>query len=339
MAGSAQARVLSGGRVVFRSRVGAVEMKTPPSKVMQLEKKLARIIGLAGEAGSGIALGLSGGMDSVVLAEALRRSGVPFEAWHFDHGWRGAESTADARWVRAWCRERGIPCRLGKARAGGPRTEGRARKLRWDFFRRQAGLRGVGELWLAHHADDRAETLLLQLLRGAGPTGLSGVRAERQLFGIRVRRPLVVFRRTELAALARHWKLEWREDGSNRALKHRRNAVRHRLLPYLDRVAGRSVAPLLARTAEILEDENDYWDGLLGGQTGSRLPVALLRKQPVAWQRRAIQKWLASHRIPDVGFEEIEAVRGLLHAERPARVNLCDGWHGRRTRGELWLEK
>lgn len=314
-------------------------MKTPAAKVLLLEKKLARLIGLAGKTREGIALGLSGGMDSLVLAEALRRSGIAFEAWHFNHGWRGAESTADALWVRVWCRERAIPCRVGKARAGGRKTEGRGRELRWDFFRRQAELRGVGELWLAHHADDRAETLLLQLLRGAGPAGLSGVRAERRLFGIRVRRPLVVFRRAELAALARHWKLEWREDGSNRDLKHRRNTVRHRLLPYLDRVAGRSVAPLLARTAEILEDENDYWDGVLGGETGPRLPVAGLRERPVAWQRRAIQKWLAHHRIPDVGFDEIEAVRGLLHSERPARVNLSGGWHGRRTRGELWLEK
>jgi len=314
-------------------------MKKDAAKVLLLEKHLARLVGKAGQSGEVIGLGLSGGMDSVVLAEALRRSGIPFEAWHFNHGWRGKESESDAHWVRDWCRERAIRFRLGKARPGGAQTEARGRKLRWDFFRRQAELRGVGELWLAHHADDRAETFLLQLLRGAGPAGLSGVRSERRIFGIRVKRPLVVFRRAELAELARHWKLDWKEDASNLDLKHRRNAVRHRLLPYLDRIAGRSVAPLLARTAEILEDENDHWDAVLGGEPGDRLPVAGLRKRSVAWQRRAVQKWLAHHRIPGVGFDEIEAVRGLLHAARPARVNLCGGWHGRRTRGEIWLER
>jgi tRNA(Ile)-lysidine synthase len=313
-------------------------MKKKSSRALALEKQLGRFFFREAQRDVPRALGFSGGRDSVVLAEAMHRHGISFEAWHFNHGWRGAESGVDALWAREWCSERGIPFRLGKARPGGPQTEGKARGLRWDFFQRQAKARGIGELWLAHHADDRAETLLLQLLRGAGPEGLSGTRAERPLYGLQVRRPLVVFERADLAVLARHWKLEWREDPSNADVRHRRNAVRHRLLPYLDHMAGRSVAPLLARTAEIFEEENAYWDALLSGRRDSRLEVRELRAHPVAWQRRVIRKWLLASRMRDVGFDEIEAIRGLLYSVRPARVNLSKDWHCRRTRGQLWLE-
>ncbi|MDX6765745.1 MAG: tRNA lysidine(34) synthetase TilS [Candidatus Methylacidiphilales bacterium] len=313
--------------------------KLPATALVRLERQVLSAVSSLGARRVSRALGLSGGMDSVLLAEALRRSGVGFQAWHFNHNWRGAESEADAGWVRAWCRERSVPLVPGKARAGSRRTEADARRLRWDFFRKQAARHSVGEIWLAHHADDRAETLLLQLLRGAGPAGLAGPGPVRSLFGLEVCRPLTAFTRDDLAALARHWKLSWREDSSNVDTRHRRNAVRLRLLPYLDRLTGRRVAPLLARTAEIIESENQYWDELLSGATGDRLSVAELRGQPTAWQRRRIRAWLLKLEVSDVGFEEIESVRGLLTTDKPAKVNLKTGLFARRTAGWIWLQR
>jgi tRNA(Ile)-lysidine synthase len=284
------------------------------------------------------ALGLSGGRDSVVLAEAMRRVGVTFEAWHFNHGWRGEASDADADWVRAWCRERGIPCRTGRARGVVRKTEGEARRVRWAFFDRRARAGAVEELWLAHHADDRAETLLLQLMRGAGPGGLSGPRLRRQRGGWVVLRPLVGFRRAELARLARGWKLTWREDASNEDLAYRRNALRARGLPALSRWSGRDVVPLLARTAEILEDEEDYWAQILPSLWPERLGTRDLARRPVAWQRRVLRAWLTARGILDADFEQIESVRRMLTSPAPARVNLSRGRSCRRRAQHFFIE-
>jgi len=274
----------------------------------------------------------------MVLAAALLRCGLAFDAWHFNHRWRGAESADDAAWVRGWCRRHGIACTTGTAPSGLPRTEAAARTARWRFFQRTALRRGTACLWLAHHADDRAETLLLQLLRGAGPAGLAGPRTRRQIGALTVVRPLSSFRRAELARLARHWRIEWREDPSNLDPAHRRNLLRQRGLPALSRWAGRDVIPLLARTAEILEAEEDHWALQLPGDWPARLPLRSLRPQSTAWQRRALRAWLASQGIQDASFEQLEAVRGLILHPAPARINLNRNRFCRRSAGHLFLE-
>lgn len=308
--------------------------------IQALEARLLRALAdTAARLTSGpFALGLSGGRDSILLAEALHRIGQPFTAWHFNHRWRGADSDADAVWVRTWCRQHAIPCRIGRAPAHLPATEGAARAARWAFFQRMAARHHTTTLWLAHHADDRAETLLLQLTRGASPGALSGPRLNRQHGTLQVVRPLISFRRSELTRLARHWRLSWLDDPSNADPRHRRNALRLRLLPALSRWAGRDIVPLLARTAEIIEAEEDYWATLLPTAWPATLSVRDLRARHPAWQRRALKAWLLSRGVTDADFTQIEAIRGLLLSDRPARVNLSRGRHCRRRAGRLWVE-
>ena len=125
--------------------------------------------------GSAVLCAVSGGADSMCLLHWLsRREGITLHAAHFDHRLRGAESDADAAFVRDWCRENGIPFHLGsadvRARAGeaGRGIEETARDLRYAFLRKTARDLGGAVIATAHNADDNAVTLLLQLVRGTG---------------------------------------------------------------------------------------------------------------------------------------------------------------------------
>ena len=149
--------------------------------------------------GAALALGFSGGMDSVVLLEGLLRSGFRPLCLHVNHGWRARAGLADEQWVRRWCRSRGLKLEVKRLGAVVKRTECEARKARWAFFNRMAARHGFKNLCLAHHADDRVETFFLQLLRGAGPEGLAGLREQRQIEGLNVLRPLLAFTKKELA--------------------------------------------------------------------------------------------------------------------------------------------
>jgi len=288
--------------------------------------------------GSKIGLALSGGLDSMVLAEGLHRLGLAFVVLHVDHGWREMESAADAAWVKAWCRERKIPFFGKKLRAGSARTEAAGREARRSFYEHVAERNGLGEIWLAHHADDLVETFLLQLLRGAGPEGLASMPERRKMGKVEWVRPLLTFRKAELKSLARNWKLSWREDASNRSEDYLRNRIRHRLLPTLQKMTGRDPSPVLARCARILSDENVYWEELLPEVWPENLACAGLKKASVALQRRAIRSWLLSRKVKDLSFEDIEAVRGLLLRDKPAKVNLSKGKYCRRRSGVLFIE-
>lgn len=286
-----------------------------------------------------VGLGLSGGCDSIVLAEAMRRAGVSFEAFHFNHRWKPSE-TKDAAWVRRWCRSRGIVLHEGRAREKGVSSEAGARSERYDFFGKEARRAGVKELWLAHHGDDVAETFLLQLMRGAGPEGLASLHLRRRIGrGLWLVRPLLEVGRKEIRDLARKWKLRWREDGFNASADFARGRVRHEVLPLLDDVAGREVSRLLLRTVDLLRMENSYWEQVLGREgEGRTLSVKLLRGQHKAQARRLVRKWLLHHSVSGVGYEEVERVLGLVFSERPAKVNLSGERYCRRREGVLFLE-
>jgi tRNA(Ile)-lysidine synthase len=283
-------------------------------------------------------LAFSGGIDSVVLAAVLARSGTGFTALHFNHRWRGAASEADARWADSWCRRRKIPLLTGQAPTTGPTSENEARSQRRDFFRRVLSETKKPVLMTAHHADDRIETFFLQLLRGAGLEGLTAFRecAEGCLEDTLLLRPLFPFAKTELAAMARRWKLRWREDATNAGRAAFRNRVRLDLLPSLEKWAGRPVRAPLLRALEILAAEQECLESLPLKVT-RELDLAYVRELPLALQRRLIRDWLAAHRIPNLGFSHIEAVRGLVEKARPAKINLPGARHCRRRAGRLFV--
>ncbi len=281
-------------------------------------------------------VGVSGGLDSVALLHALVRADRSPVVLHFDHGWR-AESRIEAEAVRKTALGLGLRCVIGRARASTPATESAARAARYAFFASAARKLQRPDLVLAHHADDQVETFLLQLLRGGG-SGAHGMATLARRDGLVLHRPWLGLWRREIAAYARANHLVWHEDPTNARLIHRRNRVRARLLPYLQKQFGPAVAENLRRAAEIAREEGEWLTELCApGAEGRTLEVTPLRSAPVAQQRRTIRLWLLGQRVGDLTFAEIEAVRGLLHRIAPARVNLSRGRHACRRAGRIFL--
>ena len=183
--------------------------------------------------GCGITVALSGGIDSVALLNLLLelegRWGWQLYAAHFDHAMRPG-SRADAEWAAGLAERWHVPFRSGRA-GRPPRSEARARDLRYDFLFRARREFGADLLATAHQADDQAETVLFRLSRGTGIRGLAGIPARRSPGVVR---PLLPFWRAEIEGYARAARLGYREDPSNGDRRFARNRLRHDLIPRIE---------------------------------------------------------------------------------------------------------
>jgi tRNA(Ile)-lysidine synthase len=244
-------------------------MARAPAALRLVADRAARALAAAGvpAAGDGLAVAVSGGADSLALLHALRTLAGP-RRWRLavvtvDHGLRPG-SAADAAFVTDHAKALGVEARLATLtpadlaphRAAG--QEGAARAARYEALWRAAGELGCGWLATGHTLDDQAETVLLQLLRGAGPDGLAGmpVRSGRLL------RPLLGVRRAEARGCCSAVGMRWREDPTNQDPGPLRNRVRQRLLPLLEELRpGAAVA--LARTAGLAVEERAWLDPLV----------------------------------------------------------------------------
>ena len=205
-----------------------------------------------------VIVGCSGGADSVALLVLTADAGLAPIAVHVDHGLR-PESASERHHVAALAADlgAGFDARLVDV-APGSNLEERARDARYEALEAARIEHGATAVLVAHTADDQAETVLLNVLRGAASAGLSGMRARP---GFLVR-PLLGFRRAETAALCEALGLAVLHDPMNDDEAFRRVAVRRRVLPMLEGVAGRDLVPVLARQAELLREESDFLDEL-----------------------------------------------------------------------------
>ena len=286
--------------------------------------------------------GLSGGVDSVVLLDILRRVArrlrFRLSALHVNH----QLSPHARRWeafCRSLCRARGIPFLSVKVRVRrGDSLEAAARAARYAVFARQ----DCDCVVLAHHRDDQVETLLLQLLRGAGVKGLAAMPAIRKAKGERrkaegdpspithhpspgILRPLLDVTREEILKYAKQRKLKWIEDESNADIYFQRNYLRHEVLPVIARrfpayrVTLARAAGHLAEAARVL-DEIAAADGA-GMVEGGTLAVDALRRLPPARARNLLRCFLAGHGLGMPVADRLqEALRQVLSAKQDARV-------------------
>ncbi len=260
-----------------------------------------------------VVCGFSGGADSIALVVLAREAGCDVTAVHVDHGLRPS-SGREARAAAALAARLGVPCVVRRVEvAPGPNLEERAREAR-------LGVLGPDAL-LGHTADDRAETLLINLLRGAGAAGLAAM-------GPAPQRPLLALRRTETRALCAHLDLTPVEDPSNLDRRFVRNRIRHEVLPLLVDVAGRDVVPLLNRTADLLAaDARTVEQAAAGFVTADARVLAAL---PEDLARQAVRRWLHDQgvRADRAGVERVLAVaRGRRRA--------CELEGGRRVERHL----
>ena len=244
-------------------------------------------------------IGLSGGADSVALlmmtAKRAAEAGLTLEACHVNHGLRGAASDGDEAFCAALCERMGIPLHRARIDLQGRRDENTARSGRMACFRqwvRESGARGI---LLAHHRDDAAETLLMHLMRGAGPDGLGGMSAESEVEGLHIYRPMLALGREEIREALRSAGQPWREDESNGDDSYLRNAVRHRLLPEMERLAP-GAAGRMAATAGMLARDRQWMnaeaEAFLRNHSGKGwIRAEAVRQLPEALRVRVLREW------------------------------------------------
>ena len=216
-----------------------------------------------------ILLAVSGGIDSMCLAEKSVRSGQDFAVAHCNFHLRGADSDADSDFVADWARRHGIAFyskdfdTAAYAAEQGISLEMAARELRYGWFADLCRTEGFAGVAVAHQADDRRETFLLNLMRSSGGRGLRGMQGQSVIPGtdIPLLRPLLGMTRQEIETYMRSIGATWREDGSNRDTTIRRNRIRHELLPLLSEL-NPSYGDALDRAMRhigSLQDVADTW--------------------------------------------------------------------------------
>jgi tRNA(Ile)-lysidine synthase len=250
-----------------------------------------------------VLVGVSGGSDSVALLRALldllRTSEFSVAGVaHFNHRLRDT-AARDEAFCRNLAEGFGIPFMTESAdvagHAAGRRlsVEDAARRLRYDFFERTARDTAADRVAVGHTLDDQAETVLLKLMRGAGPGGLGGVYPSKGI----VIRPLLEVSRDELRAWLASLGQPWVEDESNADVSNPRNRVRHRVLPELDAAYGGSTRAAIARSAELAREDGQLLDELATGRYRElvtaghdclQLDAVALLTEPPALQRRVL---------------------------------------------------
>ena len=185
--------------------------------------------------GEPVLVGVSGGVDSIVLCDLLNTAKIPFGIAHVNFGLRGKESDEDELFVAEVAKQYNVPFYLERCTEETfSATEEHsiqiaARKIRYAFFETICKRNDFQKIAIAHHKDDSIETALLNFARGTGVKGLCGIAPVNG----NIIRPLLFSTRDEIICYAREKNLSWREDSSNETDKYSRNRFRHHLLPYL----------------------------------------------------------------------------------------------------------
>jgi tRNA(Ile)-lysidine synthase len=286
----------------------------------------AKLIELAGPRPR-VALAFSGGVDSTVLAHLLvkqRRKLGSLRLLHVDHGLQTASrewSRHCARMARGW-RVPFVSIRARIERQPGESPEAAAREARYEVL---ASAMQPGEVLVtAQHRDDQVETLLLQLFRGAGASGLAGMPGMAVFGPGFIARPLLAVSRADIEATARSASLRWVEDPSNADTRYSRNFVRQRLMPMIrehwpgaDKALARS-AMHLGEAASLLNERAEH--DLAGLADGAGLSVSGLRALPMARRRNALRSYIARAGVEMPETSRLKEMSGpLLDARADAQ--------------------
>ncbi len=297
-------------------------------------------------------LAYSGGLDSQVLLHAsaqLRQQHPALKrlkliAIHIDHGLQ-AESAAWATHCKTVCAALYIPLQVVELQLQiptGESLEATARTARYQAF--ATAVQSGEYLLTAHHQDDQAETLLLNLLRGAGADGLAAMPVMRAFHAGRLARPLLAVSRAELAAYAAHYSLNYIDDPSNANLAFDRNYLRHEILPRLQ-ARWPAASATLARAAGWQAEGRQLTRQLLAtkllavqGEQTNTLSVAALLQQDAILQKALIRQWLQQLQLPMPSAKKLAHV---LNDVLRARIDAlpCVRWAGceiRRYRDEVY---
>jgi len=302
--------------------------------------------------GDRVLVAVSGGADSVCLLDVLcglkERMDMTCHVVHVDHTTRNGESAVDAEFVSDLARRYGIPCDVVRVDVDGEREPGEsfevaARRLRYAAFRQVARRCDAARVATGHTADDQAETVLMRVVRGTGPSGLAGIPPVADREGTTVVRPLIGVWRAEIEQYLRERGISWREDVTNAMTTYLRNRVRLELLPELERGFNPAVKAALVRLADLTRDEQSvlvrYARDAAGPAVVSEtdqsvsidrtvyrsLPVALRRLCVMGWSSAALGRtWRCTADTVDrcVRFLSSDATTGQIHLVEGITVRL-----------------
>lgn len=314
----------------------ASSKKPPPDLVAHVAQKLSSRV----RPGQHLVLGLSGGLDSVVLLDILTRLRLPLNfhlgAIHVNHQ-LSPHASDWANFCAALCQEHDIPLTISRVTLAlaGNSLEAAARAARHEELAHSS----ADFIVLAHHLDDQAETLLLQLLRGSGVAGTSAMAEHNQ----RLLRPLLEIPRSTLEHHARQYQLAWVNDESNLDVRFDRNFLRHRLLPVLGERFP-AYRETLYRASRNFAESTHLLDELAkldaaGAMRIGQLSTTALGRLPPARARNLLRYYLKQHGIPAPSAARLEDMLSQLqNARQDARIRIPLGmFELRRFLGQAWI--
>ena len=305
--------------------------------------------------GDGIVVGLSGGADSVVLLSILmglrEEWNLSVYAAHINHNLRGDAACLDERFVRLLCEDWGVPLFVFQADVKGfaesqrLNIEESGRKLRYEYLNQALSKFGAQKIATGHHADDNAETVLLNLFRGAGLKGLCGI----PTINGPVIRPLLEVSRKSIEAYARKNSLNFIIDETNTESDYSRNYIRNKVIPVIQEHFG-DVAETMARNALWMRADDDFLSSVTDNAVNNLssvftpteiiIPIDELLAQPLALARRIIRQAIITLRgkkaLEDIQAMHIQAILDVAQGRSGRQADL-PGFAARREYANLVL--
>jgi tRNA(Ile)-lysidine synthase len=311
---------------------------SPARLLLSLQEQLAQCHSHS----SRLWLAFSGGLDSLVLLHSLcalrdELSGFSLRAIHINHGLQD-EAQAWSEFCRQQCTQLEVPLVIKSVQVStqnGESLEAQARHARYEALASCLGKNDI--LLTAQHSDDQAETLLLQLLRGAGPRGLAAMPAVSLFAEGWQLRPLLDFTRTELHEWAVQQQLDWVDDPSNLDVRFERNYLRQEVMPSLKK-RWPALDPVLGRVAKQQAEASELLDALaeqdlqtIGSESGQCLRVSGLLEYSAARQRNVLRYWLRQQQLPLPSRRKLETLRHDMLLAGEDRMP-CVTWQGAEVR-------
>ena len=293
------------------------------------------------EEGDGVLAAVSGGADSVclllVLNELKEELGIRLAAFHLNHGLRGAEADRDEAYTERLCCDLKIPfysaCEkvAEYARDNKLSEEEAGRKLRYLHLEKTAEKLSFNRIAVAHHRDDNAETVLLNLFRGSGLRGLSGIRPIRE----NIVRPLLCLSRKEIIGYLKEKEISWCEDSTNGENHYARNKIRNELLPWIQSNINEEAGEHILNMALLASEADEYFvhqaDMLLSEGPKTRIRTEVFDRQPEVLKKYIVRAMAAAAgNKKDLSARHVEAVCSLKGPGKGTEAYLTGGLKARR---------